>query len=201
MPFCYLCTSGINELFILTPTKPYELSRYNFSLTFCASDIVELNTWNLYKNLTTYNTDEMTHCGLAVLHDITISDHSRTEGWPTAKWAVGYFLFLIPVLIWYWDSQQFVLFLFFSQETNSDLLCVDEKFQSRTSAGQWPIHIKCTILALVLVSGTDEKTHGESFYWNITDYNWYLWKCKTSWSSPWIINVLLLWNMFCLHKY
>ena len=113
MPFCYLCTSGINELFILTPTKPYELSRYNFSLTFCASDIVELNTWNLYKNLTTYNTDEMTHCGLAVLHDITISDHSRTEGWPTAKWAVGYFLFLIPVLIWYWDSQQLVLFLFF----------------------------------------------------------------------------------------
>ena len=68
-------------------------------LLFCASDIVELNTRNLYKNLTTYDTDEMTQCGLAVLHDITISDHSRTEGWPTAKWAVGYFLFLIPVLI------------------------------------------------------------------------------------------------------
>ena len=62
-------------------------------LLFCASDIVELNTRNLYKNLTTYDTDEMTHCGLAVLHDITISDHSRTEGWPTTKWAVGYFLF------------------------------------------------------------------------------------------------------------
>ena len=95
--FGYLCTSGINVLFILKLTKPHELLRYNFSLTY--SDIVELNTRNLYKNLTTYDNDEMTHCGLAVLHDITISDHSRTEGWLTAKWAVGYFLFLIPVLI------------------------------------------------------------------------------------------------------
>ena len=89
---------------------------------------------------------------------------------PNGQWAISYFSF---DLILRFSAVCFVS-VFFSRETNSDLLCVDEKFQSWASAGQWPIHFKCTILALVLVSGTDEKTHGELFYWNITDYIWYL---------------------------
>ena len=144
-------------------------------LLFCASDIVELNTRNLYKNLTTYATDEVAwRCCMTSQFQIILG--LRGGLLSNGQWAISYSSF---DLILRFSAVCFVS-VFFSQETNSDLLCVDEKFQSQASAGQWPIHFKCTILALVLVSGTDEKTHGALFYWNITDYIWYLWKCKTS---------------------
>ena len=62
------------------------LQRQSYLLVYLGkSGINEFNTSNLYKNLTTYDTDEITHYGLVVSHVISISDHYGTEWWPIVK--------------------------------------------------------------------------------------------------------------------